>query len=110
MRFYYQSRWLFLLVILSPWRRGLAEMEATWTPNESDQESGGPLPLSMNQRQELLKLEQAIRSSPDPQATLLKVAEANQMDPNDLVNLLNRNRQDMQGAGGGGLQYVGRCW
>ena len=87
-----------------------ADMEATWTPNESDANDGGPLPLSTNQRQELLRLEDAIRSSPDPQATLLKVAEANQMDPNDLVNLLNRNRQDMSQGGGGNAPRRSNVW
>ena len=78
-----------------------AEMEATWTPNDKD-DGGGPLPLSMNQRQELLELEEAIRTSPNPQETLIKVAEANQMAPEELINLLQRNRQDLQAAGGGG--------
>lgn len=105
----YLMLWLFLLWS-ARWSSGgvAAEMEATWTPNESDQTDGGPLPLSTKQRQELSKLEEAIRSSPDPQETLLKVAQANQMDPNDLVNMLNRNRQDLnqQQQGGGGRQQI----
>jgi len=83
-----------------------AETEVKWTPNPDDQQGQGPLPLSQNQRNQLMQLEQAIRNSPDPQATLVKAAEANQMDPQDLVDLLNRNRNDMMmaqgGASGGG--------
>jgi hypothetical protein len=77
------------------------EMEAQWTPNPNDADDGGPLPLSTQQRQELLRLEDAIRSSPDPQGTLVQVAQANEMEPQELANLLNRNRQDMTAAGGG---------
>jgi hypothetical protein len=43
-------------------------------------------------------------NTPDPQATLVKVAEANNMDPQDLVNMLERNRSDRLQAGGGGRQ------
>jgi hypothetical protein len=78
-------------------------MEANWTPNDEETNGGGPLPLSMQQRQELLKLEEAIRSSPDPQSTLVSVAEANQMSPEELVGMLNRNRQDLEAAGHRGV-------
>jgi hypothetical protein len=71
-------------------------MEVKWTPNPDDD---GPLPLSQAQRDQLLQLEQAIVSSPDPQATLKQVAESNGMDPQDLVDMLQRNRHDMGGAG-----------
>jgi hypothetical protein len=71
-------------------------IEATWTPNE---DGDAPLPLSNNQRQQLLQLEDTIRSAPDPQATLMQVAQSNEMDPQELVNLLNQNRREMQAAG-----------
>ena len=80
------------------------ETEVKWTPNE---ESDAPLPLSSKHRQQLLQLEQAISSSPDPQATLYKVAEANQMEPQELVNLLNKNRQELEMAQGGGGKGFG---
>jgi hypothetical protein len=69
-------------------------LEAKWTPAESEDQQG-PLPLSSNQRQQLLQLEQAIRNSPDPQATLEQVAASNSMDPQELINLLQRNHADM---------------
>ena len=86
-------RWriLFLLVILVI-GTAQAEMQASWTPNEED---GPALPMSMNQRQQLLQLQQAIQNSPDPQGTLNQVAESNNMSPNDLVEMLNRNAQDL---------------
>jgi hypothetical protein len=84
------------IVILSLTFSTGASMETKWTPNPDDD---GPLPLSQAQRDQLLQLEQAIVSSPDPQATLKQVAETNGMDPQDLVNMLQRNRQDMGGAG-----------
>eukprot|EP00815_Leptocylindrus_aporus_P002428 CAMPEP_0116067126 /NCGR_PEP_ID=MMETSP0322-20121206/10815_1 /TAXON_ID=163516 /ORGANISM="Leptocylindrus danicus var. apora, Strain B651" /LENGTH=492 /DNA_ID=CAMNT_0003553857 /DNA_START=192 /DNA_END=1670 /DNA_ORIENTATION=- len=75
-------------------------MEATWTPNEED---GGPLPLSKKQRMELAQLDQAISNSPDPEATLRQVASSNGMDPQELGQMLMRNRQDLEmGAAGGG--------
>ena len=76
--------------------------EITFTPNENDSNNNvGPLPLSQAQRDQLTQLEQAIVQSPDPQATLLKVAQSNNMDPQDLVNMLERNRSDMAQSGGG---------
>jgi len=73
-------------------------LEATWTPN--DQDSNGPLPLSQNQRQQLLQLEQTITSSPDPDGTLRHIAEQNQMSPEDLVSMLQQNRRDLESASG----------
>ena len=70
-------------------------LEATFTPNPDN--STGQLPLSQKTRDRLTKLEQAIRSSPDPQATLNEVAEANKMKPADLIGMLERNRNDMAG-------------
>lgn len=75
--------------------------EVKYTPNEHE---SGPLPLSQSQRDQLTQLEQAIVQSSDPQATLVKVAEANNMDPQDLVNMLERNRSDRLQAGGGDRQ------
>ncbi|GKY92065.1 hypothetical protein MPSEU_000178000 [Mayamaea pseudoterrestris] len=70
-------------------------MYATWTPNESDGASG-PLPLSQQKRQQLLQLEDAIRTSPDPQGTLHAAAASIHMDPQDLLSMLERNHADMQ--------------
>lgn len=98
-----------------------SETEIKWTPNSEDQQqqgggddtadagagahvpAAGPLPLSQKQREQLLQLEQAIRQSPNPQDTLVKAAQANGMDPNDLLSLLERNHNDMVQAGGGGM-------
>lgn len=86
--------------------------EVKWTGNEADAAEGnsGPLPLSQNQRQQLLQLEDVIRTSPNPEATLQQAAEANGMSPQDLMSMLQRNRQDLEqgvagggGGGGGGL-------
>jgi len=79
-----------------------AETEVKWTPNEQDTAqdgSSGPLPLSQKQREQLLQLEQAILQSPNPQGTLEQAASANQMDPNELLSLLERNRSDLEAAG-----------
>jgi hypothetical protein len=89
-----------------------ADTQIKWTPNEGGSNgdggaSAGPLPLSMKQRQQLLQLEQAIAQAPDPQATLEKVAQSNQMSPQDLLSMLQRNRSDLQQqqqpGGGGGI-------
>eukprot|EP00566_Odontella_aurita_P001122 CAMPEP_0113577704 /NCGR_PEP_ID=MMETSP0015_2-20120614/29032_1 /TAXON_ID=2838 /ORGANISM="Odontella" /LENGTH=94 /DNA_ID=CAMNT_0000481345 /DNA_START=221 /DNA_END=501 /DNA_ORIENTATION=+ /assembly_acc=CAM_ASM_000160 len=78
---------------------GASAIEAKWTPAEGEGEGGGgPLPLSQNQRNQLTQLDQAIAQSPDPQATLVQVAEQNGMKPEELADLLMRNRQDMQMA------------
>ena len=77
-------------------------LEATWTPAETNPEEAGPLPLSQNQRQQLLQLDQHISSASNPTEALQQVAASNNMDPNELYQLLMRNRQDMQMAGGGG--------
>ena len=79
-------------------------LEATFTPAEGQgaQDAGGPLPQSQNQRDQLLQLEDAILNSPNPQETLIEVAKANGMQPQDLVDLLQRNRADMEMAAGGG--------
>jgi hypothetical protein len=70
-----------------------AEMEATWTPNEDE---GPALPLSMNQRQQLLQLQQAIQNAPDPNGTLQQVAQSNNMSPNELYEMIEKNAQDLQ--------------
>lgn len=70
-----------------------SEEQITWTPNEDAENES--LPLSMNQRQQLLKLNEAIRTSPDPDGTLQQVAEANEMSPQELVNMLDKNERDL---------------
>ena len=74
-------------------------MEAKWSPNDQD-DGGGPLPLSSQQRQQLLNLEDTIRNSPNPEQTLQQVADSNQMPVEELVRLLERNRRDIEAAGG----------
>ncbi|KAL9183734.1 hypothetical protein ACHAXT_004590 [Thalassiosira profunda] len=80
-------------------------LEATFTPNPADDVSkakggdGGPLPVSLQQRKQLLELEAAIVNSQDPQATLSHVAQQNQLSPEDLVGMLDRNRRDLQESG-----------
>lgn len=107
-----RSHWwlvlLFLAVALLPSSVVVAETEVKWTPNEADSAEGnsGPLPLSMQQRQQLLQLEDVIRKSPNPEDTLKQAAQANGMSPQDLASMLQRNRQDLEqgnvAAGGGG--------
>lgn len=86
-----------------------AETEVNFTPNEADtaEDGSGALPQSTKMRQQLLQLEQVIMSSPNPEQTLQQAAEANNMSPQELANMLQRNRQDleqsgeMMGSGGG---------
>lgn len=78
-----------------------AEEQVKWTGNPEDSKEGnsGPLPLSSKQRQQLLQLEEVIRTAPNPDGTLKQAAEANGMSPQDLLSMLQRNRSDMeQGA------------
>jgi hypothetical protein len=86
-------RMLRLILFLSVFVFGSCEEEIKWTPNEDA--ANAPLPLSMNQRQQLLQLDQTIRSSPDPNGTLQQVAEQNGMSPQDLVNMLEKNARDL---------------
>jgi hypothetical protein len=79
-----------------------AQIQAQWTPNANDQNDGGPLPLSMQQRQQLLQLEQQIASSPDPSATLEHVAQQNGLSASDLSRMLQRNQADLAATGSGG--------
>ena len=78
-------------------------LEATWTPNEADSVDqggdGGPLPVSLAQRKQLLELEAAIVQSQDPQGTLSHVAQQNGMSPQDLAGMLNRNRKELEETG-----------
>jgi hypothetical protein len=78
--------------------------QVKWTANPNDvaDDGSGPLPLSSQQRQQLTELERVIRQSPDPEATLRQVAASNDMDPQDLANILQRNRSDLMGGGEGG--------
>ena len=69
---------LLLYLVLSLLTNSSVATEITYTPNEQDgTDNSGPLPLSQAQRDQLTQLEQAIVQSPDPQATLLKVAQSN---------------------------------
>ena len=86
---------IFLPVILSLIVPTGNAIDVKWTPNENNGDGGGPLPLSNNQRQQLLQLEQTIMNSPDPQATLEKIASTNSMSAADLYNMLQRNHNDM---------------
>ena len=88
----------FLVMSFSSIQSQCEALEATWTPNEKD--GGGQLPLSQNQRQQLLELEQTITNSPNPEETLQHVAELNKMSPEDLVSMLQQNRRDLESASG----------
>lgn len=107
---------LLCLILCLVTSKSAAETEVQWTANEADTAEGnsGPLPLSMQQRQQLLQLEDVIRKSPNPEATLQQAADANGMSPQDLASMLQRNRSDLeQGAvaepsrGGGGMSIGG---
>jgi len=78
-------------------------IEATFTPNPADSVenggTGGPLPVSMQQRRQLLELEAAIVNSQDPSGTLSHVAGQNGMSPEELAGMLDRNRNDLQDSG-----------
>jgi hypothetical protein len=91
-----------VLLFLSP--STYFALEATFTPNPNDAvENGGtgsgPLPASMAQRRQLLALEAAIINSEDPSSTLEHVAKQNGMSSQDLVGVLDRNRQDLRESG-----------
>jgi hypothetical protein len=87
---------VFILIILCV--RSCVSTEIKYTSSSDAEDSKGPLPLSKSQRDQLTRLEQAIVQSPDPEATLKQVAQSNNMDPQDLINLLERNRSDMTSA------------
>eukprot|EP00584_Thalassiosira_punctigera_P000553 CAMPEP_0172526972 /NCGR_PEP_ID=MMETSP1067-20121228/1791_1 /TAXON_ID=265564 ORGANISM="Thalassiosira punctigera, Strain Tpunct2005C2" /NCGR_SAMPLE_ID=MMETSP1067 /ASSEMBLY_ACC=CAM_ASM_000444 /LENGTH=548 /DNA_ID=CAMNT_0013310621 /DNA_START=35 /DNA_END=1677 /DNA_ORIENTATION=- len=78
-------------------------IEATFTPNPQDSVEnggdGGPLPVSMQQRRQLLELDAAIANSQDPSATINHVAQQNGMSPAELAGMLERNRRDLQESG-----------
>ena len=87
--------WKLLLFVVLVFGTPSFALEATFTPNPDD--TTGPLPLSQKQRDQLTKLEAAIMSSPDPQATLTQIAQANKMNAADLAGMLERNRSDLGG-------------
>jgi hypothetical protein len=89
-----------LLVHSNPCR---AALKAKWTPND-DSEENPSLPLSMKQRKQLLQLQQVIDTSPNPKATLAQVAKSNNMSPNALTNMLEKNARDLQQGGTHDLQ------
>lgn len=71
-----------------------AEQQIKWIPNDSE-EASASLPLSMKQRQQLKQLEVAIQSSPDPSGTLEKVADANGLSPQELMDMIGKNSRDL---------------
>lgn len=99
---------LFCIVFLSSWTStSTLQAEATdikWTPNE---EPKAP-EYSMQERQMLMQLDQHISSSANPQETLQQLAEANQLPPQELVDILMENRQFMAEHGGGPSSIAGR--
>jgi hypothetical protein len=84
----------YVLCFLALVSLSVSEEQIKWTPNESE-EASTSLPMSMKQRLQLKELEAAIQSSPDPEGTLTKVAEANNLSPQDLVNMINKNSRDL---------------
>lgn len=76
------------------------EEEIKWTSNPDTETDNPALPLSMNQRRTLLELHETIRTSPNPEETLERVAEGNGISSKDLWTLLEKNYHDVnQGAG-----------
>jgi hypothetical protein len=108
----FRLSWLLLLffsnrvsaqaIVAAEEKEGKEQVKWTANPNDVADDGSGPLPLSSQQRQQLTELERVIRQSPDPQATLRQVAASNDMDPQDLANILQRNRSDLTGGEGGG--------
>jgi len=82
-----------LLLVLSLWSIVSAQQQ---------QQQAAAASFSQEQSDQLTQLEQAIVQSADPQATLLEVAQANNMDPQQLVTMLEQNHA--QGGGGGAMQ------
>ena len=94
---------LHAILLLGYCSTSASALEATFTPNPNDEVKnggdGGPLPVSLAQRKQLLELEAAIVNSQDPQGTLNHVAQQNGLAPDDLVGMLNRNRKDLESSG-----------
>lgn len=88
--FLYKASIIFLLLVTGV----LAEEQITWTANEDAENEA--LPLSMKQRRQLLQLQEKIQTSPNPNEILQQVAQANKMQPQDLVNMLEKNNRDLQ--------------
>lgn len=82
---------------------GSFALEASFThaPDKDTGSTDGPLPQSQKQRDQLTQLDQMIAKATNPQETLMKLAEANGMKPEELGELLMRNRRDMEMAQGG---------
>lgn len=83
---------LLILILCCLFLLTAAEEKVEWKPNKDAEPS---LPMSMRQRQQLKQLEEALLSSPDPEGTLKKVAEANGMSPQDLVSMIEKNSRDL---------------
>lgn len=98
------KHFLFIFAIIVAALSNTYALEASFThaPDKDTGSTDGPLPLSQNQRNQLLQLDQQITQSPNPNETLQKVAEANGMEASELGDMLMRNRRDMEMAGGGG--------
>jgi len=88
-----RSLLLSMVIVLLAHIDTISATDVRWVGNDDD--DNAPLPLSSRQRQQLLQLEQAIQSAPDPEKTLRQVAEANQMSPQELVSMINKNSQDL---------------
>lgn len=84
--------WVLTAVLMSMCLQNVNGIEATFT--HADPEGERSLPLSQNLRDKISELDQIISSSENPQETLMKIAESNNMDPNQLVQMINSNRRD----------------
>ena len=88
--------------LLSDMRVEALEAKCTAAADKDMGSTGGPLPLSQNQRDQLTQLDQTIAASSNPTETLAKIAHNNGMSTDELGDLLMRNRRDMQMANGTG--------
>mmetsp|Transcript_22133 Transcript_22133/g.33568 ORF Transcript_22133/g.33568 Transcript_22133/m.33568 type:complete len:467 (+) Transcript_22133:95-1495(+) len=71
-----------------------SEEQIKWTANEDAENVA--LPLSLKQRRQLLQLQEAIQTSPNPNETLQQVAQSNNMQPEELVHMLEKNNRDLE--------------
>jgi len=96
---------LLLLLVAIPTH---GQEETHQPPQVQREAAAGGGDYSMEERQQLLQLERSIATSPDPQATLQQVADANGMTPEQMVNLLQQNRAALQQAGN--RQRLSNSW
>lgn len=71
-----------------------SEEQIKSTANEDAENTA--LPLSTKQRRQLLQLQETIQTSPNPNETLQQAAEANNMQPQELVNMIEKNNRDLE--------------